>query len=430
MQQKKPMNMMVFILLLVGVFVAYILFTGMFRGCQNNKPELPKMSAEKLEPYKQDLVQNGKEPAAYISGLFDDHDAVFLGNMLFLEALQPKQQVDLVVKLVPEIYKKGVTVVGILNLLAKDQKKIDAVVTAADFDEKQVKQLLFNRFVLGGYEEYVNLLRVVWSVNKKRSAHERPMRILGLSPEIHFEHMHEEKGLKDPQDSVVYKKIYGDLIIDDFMLDIIKKQVIETKTKALLFLPQAYCIIRAKSPAMVTRYKKLGFDYSGSTAYQLQKLIGDRCASVFLHSPWWLNNDGRLSIEYPVDGIFDNLLRAVSSEYKQKGIGVTAGAFADVQIKKPYWLSRHFFLDPGDGLYLKDLCDGYVLLGPLSLYQDVTPIPNFITEANFQEAVDKSPWPNPESDGKGEKLTPEKMNQFLNVYSEFFNNLIGLFRVE
>ncbi len=432
MQQKKPMNMMVFVLLLVGVFVTYIVVTGLVKGCEAGKPVLPSMTDEQLKPYLDDLNKNGSDPVDYINGLFAEHDVVFLGNMWFFEALQPKRQVELVIRLVPLLYKQGVTAVGIINVLARDQETIDKIVTARDFDEKAVPKLLFDRAVIGGAQEYVDLFRAVWNVNKKRPARTRPMRILGLSPEMHFEYMREIKEKQDTEDPGIYKKIFGDRLVDDFMLEIIDKQVVRSKAKALFFLPQENCIIRYISRAMVKRYQELGFDYKGSTAYRLHQEIGDRCVSVFLHTPWWVLRGGNPFPDYPAEGLFDVVLKQLPSGNAERAVSLTTGTFGDILLKKSYWLNiltTDFYLDPVENLRLKDLCDGYIILGPLADYTDITPIKGFITETNFKEAVDRAPWLPPETGDKGEQFTPEKMNQLLQeLYPNVFTQMMDVFK--
>jgi hypothetical protein len=429
MKQKKPMNMMIFIFLLVGVFVTYIVVTGLVKGCEAGKPVLPAMTDEELKPYLDDINKNGIDPVEYINGLFAAHDVVFLGNMWFFEALQAKQQVELVIKLVPPLYKQGVAAVGIINVLARDQEEIDRILTAPDFDEKAVVKLLFDRAVIGGSQEYVDLFRAVWNVNKDRPVRARPMRILGLSPEVHFENMRGVQEKKDKtEDPEIYKKIFGDRLVDDFILDIIDKQVVEVKARALIFLPQENCIIRYISQSMVKRYQELGFTYKGAAAYQLHQKMGERCVSVFLHTPWWVFRGANPFPDYPAEGLFDVVMNNIPSGTAERAVSLASGPFGDIELKKPYWLSINFYLDPGENLRLKDLCDAYIILGPLANYTDVTPIKGFINESNFKAAADRAPWAPPESDNKGQAYTPDKMNEMLDLYPNFFTQMMDIFK--
>ncbi|MBN1796998.1 MAG: hypothetical protein JW822_00355 [Spirochaetales bacterium] len=426
-QQKKPMNMMIFVILLVGVFAAYIFSTMFLRGCQASKPTLPEISSEELEPYQQYLTQNSKTPQEYILDLFQEHDIVFLGNMVFLEVLQAKQQVDLLIELVPQLYQQGITNVAILNVLAEDQEQIDTLLTAAEFDEQAVRQLLFNRLVVGGYEEYVEIFRTAWSVNSKRPSGAEPLRIVALSPKINYEYMKEAVDMDEPEDPELYTKVFGSRVIDDIMLEIIEREIVSGNEKAVIFAPQENCVIHFLNEAVVERFDKLGMQYTGSAAYRLHQRIGDRCFSVFLHTPWWLYRDNSLFPDYPAGGIPDLLLAKVTQEYKHRGFSLNSGPFAEIAIDKPYWFSDKYTLGNQKGILLKDLCDGYVILGSLSLYQSITLIPDFINESNFEQAKNRVPWPHSQTTEEGEELTLEKFKQILKMYTELFTGIIRFF---
>jgi hypothetical protein len=426
-QKRKPMNMMVFVILLIGVFIAYILFTTLFRGCQETGPTLPEMKTEELKPFQEYLTDNSKAPQEYILDLFQEHDIVFLGTMTLLEVLQPKQQVDLLIDLIPRLYERGVRNIAILNMLAEDQEKIDALLAAQDFDEQAVKKLLFNRLVIGGYEEYVHIFRTAWTVNNKRSLSSDPLRIIALSPRINYENMEQVVDLDAPEDPELYRKIYGNRILDDVMLEIIEREIAERNEKAVIFIPQAHCVIHLLNEAVAKQYDSRGMEYMGSVAYRLYARIGDRCVSVFLHSPWLSYKDKSLFPEFPAGGIIDLLLTKVSQEYKHRGFSVKNGPFSEIAIDKAYQFNIRYPLANQEGMLLKDLCDGYVILGPLSLYQSVTLIPDFINESNFEEALARVPWPRSQNEEEGEEITLEEFNRNLKVFPQMFNQIMMSF---
>jgi hypothetical protein len=426
-QQKKPMNMMVFVILLIGVFIAYILFTALFRGCQETGPTLPEMETEELKPFQEHLTDNSKSPQEYILDLFQEHDIVFLGTMTLLEVLQPKQQVDLLSDLIPQLYERGVRNIAILNVLAEDQEKIDALLAAQDFDEKAVKEFLFNRLVIGGYEEYVHIFRTAWTVNNKRPLGSDPLRIIALSPRINYENMEQIEDLEAPEDPELYRKIYGNRVLDDVMLEIIEREIADLHEKAVIFIPQAHCVIHLLNEAVAKQYDNRGMEYMGSVAYRLYARIGDRCVSVFLHSPWFLSENENLSQEFPAGGIIDLLLTKVSQEYKHRGFSVKNGPFSEIAIDKAYRFNIQYPLADQEGMLLKDLCDGYVILGPLSLYQSVTLIPDFINESNFEEAMARVPWPRSQTAKEGEEITMVEFNRILKFFPEMFNGIMTSF---
>jgi len=121
------------------------------------------------------------------------------------------------------------------------------------------------------------------------------------------------------------------------------------------------------------------------------------------------------------------LLAKAAPEYKHRGFSLINGPFSEIAIEKPYWLSNKYTLGAKKDLLLKDLCDGYIILGSLSLYQNITLIPDFINESNFEQAKSRVPWPNSQIIAENEKLTLEKLKQILKMYTELFSGIIRFF---
>ena len=96
-------------------------------------------------------------------------------------------------------------------------------------------------------------------------------------------------------------------------------------------------------------------------------------------------------------------------------------------IDKPYWFNLKFTLGDTEDVVLKDLCDGYIVLDSLSLYQHITLIPDFINQSNFEQAKKRIPLPHSEFIKDDEKFTLKTCKRVLKMYTDSFNMVVSFF---
>lgn len=136
------------------VILVFFLFFNPFDKKDDGSVPAPYLRSDTLEDLTTYLTANHELPEQYIASKFRDHSLVFVG-----EFSRVKQQVEVVIRALPVIYEAGVTVMGIEFALFEDTPRIDALLTAPAFDEAEVKEILFRRMVLWGFEEYIDLFR-------------------------------------------------------------------------------------------------------------------------------------------------------------------------------------------------------------------------------------------------------------------------------
>jgi hypothetical protein len=335
-------------------------------------------SQETLDPLAATLERRGKTPEDYVIGLFEDHDIVMLG-----EFPKIKQQVQLASRLVPRLYQAGVRNMGFEYMLYENQARLDRLITAAEFDQAEAERLFFDFVVLWGFEDYLEVVRAAWRVNKDRSPGSTPFRLVGLNVRRNWEHIQSQEDVEDPE---VIKKVLAEGIPDLFMADVIQKEFVDRGQKALVYVNLQNAFTRYRNKAYEQNAEEKGLEEVRRAGNIVYDRIGERVVTVALHAPW-PDRETLSQVNYPVGGVIDRLMFGLPRESRSVGFDVRATAFAGLEVTSEIYRTGY------DSLTFGDMVDGYLLLGPLGDYELVTPIPNFVNEQNLAEAVRRFPGP-------------------------------------
>jgi hypothetical protein len=118
---------------------------------------------------------------------------------------------------------------------------------------------------------------------------------------------------------------------------------------------------------------------------RIESLIHDRAFTVCLHHPWAGEGGYSSSYSYPAGGIIDTLMKVLPVERRRVGFDTDGSPFGDIACRGCVY--QNGYAD----FRLKDFCDGYIYQKPLSEYEGVTTIENFITKENINEARSRFP---------------------------------------
>ncbi len=381
-------------LMIAVIVIAVVFIFNPFGRRQPAERLFPSYVAkEVLDPLKADLLARARAPEEYVAGLFDRHDIVFLG-----EFPKIKQQVEFVGALIPVLHRRGVTQLGIEHALYASQGDIDALLAAPAFDEARARRIFFDFIVLWGFEEYVDLLRSAWQLNRGLPPGARPFRIVGLNVRRHWEHIKTEEDIEKPE---VVRQVLAEGIPDQFMAEVILREFVERGEKALVFLNMQNGTTRYRNNEYAKNAAAKGLAETRRTGNIVYDRIGARAASVPMHAPWPDKNT--LSrVNFPVEGVLDRILAGLPRNSRRLGFDLRATAAGRLEIKTDVYRSGY------DRLSLEDFADGYVILGPLSEYETVTPIDGFITEANVEQALANFPGPK-----EPRALTAVELNRYI-----------------
>lgn len=380
------------ILLVVLIVGAAILLFIPFGRRGRSSANLPGVKADTVAPLVSYVQKHYETPEKYIVGSFANHEIVFLG-----EYGKIRQNVDLVQQLIPSLYAAGIHQMGIEYALSSDQGSIDKLLTAPSFDAALAKKILFDYLVIWGYQGYENIFKAAWSFNHSLPAGSPPFRIIGLSVAQDWQYI---KTKKDAEDPAVLHKVFANGIPDVHMAQVIDKQFIAKGEKALIYLDVRSAFTRYRSSGYAENMKKMGFTQTERAGNLIYDKIGNKSFTILFHQPW-PSSGARVGAVYPVNGAIDHMIAKLPENERTAGFDVRGTVFG----KLP--LGASDFAKGQKGITLGQLCDGYIIQGPLSGYKPVRPIHDFITTSNVAAAVRLFPGP------KVQDLKPENLNRFI-----------------
>jgi hypothetical protein len=109
---------------------------------------------------------------------------------------------------------------------------------------------------------------------------------------------------------------------------------------------------------------------------------------------------------------------ADAEERGRAGISAAEGPFAELPVESGMYTYEQ------ENLRLRDLCEGYIILGPLNQYTMVTPIPDFINAGNLERALEEFPAPKDMLPviKDIEKDTPRAVNHMNRLIADYAGN--------
>jgi len=399
----KRTTLVVILVLVAGVALVLNPLQLLHRG----GPRRPVPPSAVMGPLVQYAESTWRSPQDYVLAAFAGHDLVLLG-----EFFKIRQHVQIVHDLVPRLYAAGIRNLGIEYALSDDQPRIDALLTAPSWDESAARAITFDWLVTWGYQEYVDLYHAAWDVNRHRPAGAPPFRIVGLNVREHWEYLRTQKDLSDP---AVVGRIYSEGIPDAHMADVIDREFTRRGQKALVFCGIQHIYTRYHSLA----YEKNAADMKlaetrrmGNIVYQR---VGPRVFSISLHAPW-PDRTQPTGLTWAANGSIDSLIAALPPDRQAGGwdtAGTPLGALP---------LGRTSYADGDTAGTLADLFDGYIVQGPLSGYSLVTPIKDFVSPAQADEAGREFPGikpPTPPSAAQINQTISDDMASLSRALSQF-----------
>jgi hypothetical protein len=215
-------------------------------------------------------------PEQYILRKFDDHDVVFLGETHYI-----RHDPQLVQRLIPLLHEKGVNYLCTEFARRVDQHFVDSLLRGRRFDEKLAKLVTFNQSVHWGFQEYVDIYRSAWQLNKNLPRRGRPFRILALnnSPNWVFVRTPEDRDNPD-----VLRKVWHGEDEQDWA-DVILDSVIDRGGKALVYTGAHHAFTEYRQPVVDGgKFIRFGDVRAGNHVFNA---IGKRAITVLLHAPWF-----------------------------------------------------------------------------------------------------------------------------------------------
>ena len=337
--------------------------------------QIREISQEEKQELIQYLTTHWKTPEEYVVEKFSDHDLVFIG-----EYHRIKHDVELIQNLIPRLYEIGVRNLGIEFGCYEYQDQVDSLITADEYDEDLARWLMFKWSVTWGYQEYMDVYRKAWEVNKSLPKDAPRFRVVNLDYRPNWNLAEEEM---TPE---LWKKVWHKGDRDQQMAQVILKEFVDKGQKALIYSGSHHALTHYYQPIYDYENKEfIRFDKNrmGNIIYNK---MPDRVFHIFLHSPW-STKQSYSEHNFPISGIIDRIMR----EFKNKRVGfdVKGSPFGKLRDDDTYYSIGY------DEFTLSTFCDGYIFQKHFSDYEGCTVDTEFITQKNLQEAIEY--WTNPKT---------------------------------
>lgn len=307
-----------------------------------------------------------------LKSLFSDKDIVFLG-----ENHRIKQQVMFVGSIIPILQKQGVHILFSEFANYSDSILADSLVTATEYNEELAREILHRCEWDWAYQEYADIYKAAWQVNRKLHHGEKPFRIIGLQPDLNHAVIQSPSDWDNPEKISLYWNQEN-----NSWLDIIEKEAILKNRKAMVHCGLHHSFTRYLHPIVIDgAFIRFEHDREGT---QVHNRYPGKTATVVLynHLPCKpaLLSDG-IS---PFNGVIDSIISILPEKHRQFGFITSKsplGAKTDT--------ASYYSIGYGT-LAMKDFCDAYVVLGPVCEYETATLMENFITAKNLENTIEQA----------------------------------------
>lgn len=343
------------------------------------QPYLPKVDPQLQKELVDYLKSHYATPEDYVISKFADHDVVILGESHCI-----KHNPELVQALIPRLYKRGIYTLAMEFIRREDQPLIDRLVNSPDYDEMLARRILFNECVFWGYQEYVDIFKSAWRLNRALPEGTRPFRILGVNTSQDWSLIKNDQDAEDPD---IRRRVFNGG--EDTWAKVILDEVVAKKEKAMVYCGMHHAFTTYRQPAYDERKHEFFLSPTPTRMGQyLYQAMGERVMAIYLHAPWISAEGYKSATMVPAaGGIIDAVMAAVDPHFGPAGFNTRGTPFGRL---------------PGAGsLYeqgykdftLATFCDGYIFQRPLAEYENVTPIRDFVNETNIEQARAQSPNP-------------------------------------
>ena len=298
---------------------------------------------------------------------FNESDVVILGENHFI-----REQVLFVADLIPHLYEHGVYKIYSEFTYLDDAELVDELINADVFDEQLAKNLLVRSGWDWTYQEYMELYRSAWALNKTISDGKK-FQIIGL--ELGRNH----DAIQSPEDwqKSANRMAYFRESEEDWATRIISETV-DQGEKALVYCGYNHGLTFYRQP-VVSNNKLIRLAGKERVGQHLHERLKDNCKYLLLHAGWEPKSGSNTPIA-PLNGRLDQLVDSLTEEHKSYGFYTEKSSLGSV-------IDTSAFFSWGyPDFKLTDLCDGYIVVETICESNLCGFIPNFIDSSNIEIA--------------------------------------------
>ena len=305
------------------------------------------MKREDLAPFVAQVKEKGLAPVPYLVKSFEKGDVVFLGETHWI-----RENCRLVADAVGPLYREaGVRRLATEFLRSRHNEKINAIVTAPEYDEAAVIALMRDGpWPIWGFREYEDIYEAVWKLNRSLPEDSEPLLILGLDSEWDQHALWFE--IEDKMKSFQVR-----LDREKHMTKVLEEGAFAANRKTLVHVGAAHALVCHGERLATVLYRK----------------YPDRIFQIHLHS------------NIAAGRSRSRLTRMIEAIHEMNGgapvgfdvLGTSFGELRDRHVVGWRYLPNKCF---------SDFAQGYLVLAPLDGLHRVNWIEGFVTDAAFAKA--------------------------------------------
>jgi len=343
----------------------WLVICAVLSACgDSERVDPPEISLNLQEDLDSWLSENGRDPADYLLGLFEDHDVVLIG-----EFHRIRHDAEFVGSLLPRLHEAGVRVFAMEFARREDQQLIDSLLAGPTWDEDLAREIQFRMFMPWAFREYVDILKAGWSTRRAGG----DLRIIGVNNSVDFSQFKSEA---DWDDVEARRRAYGGQTEADWA-EAVLAQVTQGE-KVLVYSGINHAFTGFRQPR-VEDGKFQGF-VRVRMGNVLRKELGECAVTVFLHSPWHGAEGYGARTVHPAGGRLDAFMLEREGGPFPVGFDVAASPLSDLPIEDAVYMHGY------DHFTLADFCDGWIYFRPMSECEPVDYIEGWIHEGNVERA--------------------------------------------
>lgn len=314
------------------------------------------------------LSKNKMSPQEYIASKFATKDIVLLS-----EEHRIKENLELVKSMIPVLYKNGVTIIGMEFGASENQKTLDSLILAPEYNEDLARKLMFNYNSGWVFKGYTDLYKAAWLFNKSLPKSAKKFRILNLSYRYNWSSF---SGYRTPEKM---KKVFYKGNTEAYRFCIVEKEIVAKREKILILTGDIHAFTRYRFPV----YDFVGEDFvrleNGYFGNLLYAKYPQKVYTILLHKPFMNLPDTKPNLVSPANGAIETIMQKLNNE--AAGFDLVNTPLGKLRDDSYYSLGHK-------NLTLEDIADGYVFLKPIKKLSGCDIDTAFLTEKNWEQALE------------------------------------------
>lgn len=359
-------------------------------------------TTDALEKY---LRQNWRSPEQYIIHKFKTHDVILLS-----EDHSIKHNLLLAQEIIPKLYKAGIYNFGVEFGAFEDQALADSLITAPEYNEDIARKIMFNYNVGWVFQEYRDIYKAAWKLNKSLPPKARKFRIINISYRYNWASCDDRYFGFRTSESI--RKVYTRGNMEFFRAAVIKKQILDKNQKILVLCGFGHAYTKYKTPYYDYREKNFYRFDTHRMGNILYRVAPARVFTILLHYPFESKAFGPAILYPPANGAIDEVMKRFKD--KRAGFDLTNTPFGVLRDTSQYSIGYKNFK-------MSDMADGYIYQKPFDEYEGCTIDKDFFTEANWPAVKLNYPDKDVERVPESKEAYLEKISKYVDLKWRYRN---------